>query len=540
METVLEDDGQQRVLLDAVRRYIPLIIVFAVVFAIAGGLAGLARPSSYTASTKVLIASTTGNPLSAASTKSGQQVTVAMTTEAAVVTSPKVAASAAESLDIPTTAAVGAVVATVPPNTQLIDISYTASNATNAQTGAAAFATAYLDHRRTVSRGIIDAQLSTLQDQEKSVTTNLKSASNAAAILDSKPDANAEVQLYASRLATIQDNIATAESTPTDPGTVIAPATKPTAPAGMQWWLFAVASGVVGLLLGLALAIWRARADDRIRTGRVSVVYGLPVLAAVPAAGRKGRSAAESDDQHGPVAESYRRARAGIVASSAPTGNVLAVAGVGQDAPVADVVLNLGTALSRAGRVTTVVDATAGAEDLSALAGGSTGPSLAELMGGKRPMATSATSGMRVVAGNTDPSQARDMFHSDRLRGLIEELRSDSEFVLMACQDVESSPGSGVVLAARRVVLVVQDRRTSLAAVAEAIRRCAELDAQVIGLIAIPRGRSRGSDVANPVEVTAAKEPTSPEEPSPTEGGAQDTGAGASAAGQPKVSSSST
>ena len=168
METLQRDDVRLHIVADALRRRFVLIVVVVALVTAAIGAYVMHLAPSYAASAKVLIRPIPGNALSLDSSKNGQQVTVAMETEAGLVNSPKVAALVSKALHATVTAGSPAVSATVPPNTQIVEIQYTAHSARAAQEGAQAYADAFLVFRAGEADDNLQHGLAVLAKQAKS------------------------------------------------------------------------------------------------------------------------------------------------------------------------------------------------------------------------------------------------------------------------------------------------------------------------------------------------------------------------------------
>ena len=234
VETLPADDVHTHIVADALKRR--LFAILALVIVVTGATAAYVTrlEPSYTASAKVLIRPIPGNALSLDSSKNGQQVTVAMETEAGLVNSPNVAALVAKTLKTDVAAGSTAVAATVPPNTQIVEIQYTSASARGAQQGAQAYADAFLVFRASQANDNLQHQLNILAKQAKSAEESLKKSSIAASSDNPPADAAAQVQLYTNRLANLQETIGELQAQATDAGSVVTPATAPPAPTGLD------------------------------------------------------------------------------------------------------------------------------------------------------------------------------------------------------------------------------------------------------------------------------------------------------------------
>src|SRR4051812_206024 len=108
-------------------------------------------PHEYRTHASVLVTATTADAPAPTDRGSG----INLDTEAQLVTSTETVAAAAERLHVTGDAARNLpdqVGVSVPPNTEILDISFTGSTAAKAQEGALAFAQAYLDQRKATAQ----------------------------------------------------------------------------------------------------------------------------------------------------------------------------------------------------------------------------------------------------------------------------------------------------------------------------------------------------------------------------------------------------
>ncbi|MEV1169380.1 hypothetical protein AB0J09_13250, partial [Nonomuraea sp. NPDC049784] len=174
----------------------------------------------------------------------------------------------------------------VPPNSAVLWISVTASDATVAADQSRAYAQAYLTNRR-------ESALAALSEQQRAVLAKIKQVNAAidAVIkqLGGLAKGSAEHTIASQRqsvlnrqaagLALKYDALRTVAVTP---GTVISQATPPSAPGSPSLPLYLGTGLMAGLLAGSAAAYARDRLDRRLRTAAdVERLTGLPVLSDV-------------------------------------------------------------------------------------------------------------------------------------------------------------------------------------------------------------------------------------------------------------------
>lgn len=488
MENLPRNDVQLHVVADALRRRFALILAVAVVLTGSVGAYVLTRSPDYMATAKVLVRPVPGNALSP-TISNGQQVTIAMMTEAGLVDSPGVAELVNKKLGS-TSSPSQPVTATVPPNTEIVQIQFTAASPSAAQAGAQAYADAFLSYRATQAGSTQSNQLDSLKVQAKAVGDNLKKATDAAASDKAPADASAQVQVYANRLATLQDSIGQLQSPNINSGTVISPAGLPKAPVGINPWLFIAAAALLGLAGGLALAIWRERKDDRVRAGSETSVEGLPILSNLPREKGSGHRLITQRDPDDLLANAYRAARAGVTAAVGQP-SVVTVASVSGKASAGEVATNLGLSLASAGYRVTLVDASVGTGDVAQLLDIQAEPGLSDALldPHSEPPLLFETHGLRVLPAGSDPSAARELHAGTRLATLVSRLREQSDYVLIAAPPASTPEGEAVALVGDGVVLVLADKRTTHQDLAHVVGRADQLNVPLIGALCVPRGR---------------------------------------------------
>ncbi|MER7362253.1 hypothetical protein [Nonomuraea wenchangensis] len=267
-----------------------LVLVGCVVV---GGTVGLGlmrlTPSAYTAVTEVQVmpigAQEPGNQVTAR-----QRESLNLDTEAQVAASAVVAGRAAKALGL-TTAEPAEV--TVPPNSSVLAIAVTAGDPQTAAVRSAAYADAYLAHRR-------DSALAALTEQQQAVLSKLRQVNagldatirRLALLVRGTPDHTIALQRQsvlnrqAASLALKYDALRTVAVTP---GTVISPAVPPSEPSSPSLPLYFGTGLMAGLLTGAAAALLRDRLDTRLRhAADIERLTGLPVLADLSCADEPG------------------------------------------------------------------------------------------------------------------------------------------------------------------------------------------------------------------------------------------------------------
>lgn len=492
METITPSEVNAHLVRNTLRHQWLVILVAGLVIAAAGAFVGRGLGTAYTSSSSVLLKATIGNVLSPDSAKSSQQITVAMTTESELVTSPQVTDLVNKKLGTSIPASSSDVSVTVPVSTQILQIAVNGSTAQEAQKRAAAFADAYLAHRTAQSKTLIDQQVKDLDVQEKVASDALKKATTDASVPQPSADAVARLQLYSNRLATLQDSITTLRSSPTDPGNVIAPATLPSAASGLPSWLFLVVGGLLGIGLGGVLALWRERNDDRIRFASTVEVEGLPVLASL--------GGSDADE------ESQRQLRAAVVRLS-PAPGVLAIVPV-SDAVSVHLVVTVGEelarSLARSGYRTALVDATMRDE----ASGRGLGDWLLEPNSRDLSTVAETIDGVDRVRGGANASQARDLLAGNRFGEGVRDLAEKHDYVLLMGTSPSSGSGADLALVAEHGIAVARERTTTHEHVRELLQRTARTGPVLVGFVSANLKASAKTKDGKPEPTTTTGEAT--------------------------------
>ena len=224
----------------------------------------LAAPSAYTAFAQVLVVAT-GSQEQTNQVTSRQRESLNLDTEAQIVQSTVVAKKAEKVLrSIP-----GPVEVSVPPNTSVLQISYTADDPAAAAAGANAYARAYLAYRSESFTGALAAQLKVLLAKLKQVNASL---AKVAATLPGLAKGTAEqtIALQQQSVLSRQSYTLTTRynafrTVAVIPGSVISDAVAPTEPSAPSPPLYLGGGLMAGLLSGVGAAWLRDRLGTRLR-----------------------------------------------------------------------------------------------------------------------------------------------------------------------------------------------------------------------------------------------------------------------------------
>jgi capsular polysaccharide biosynthesis protein len=479
-----------------------LVVLLCLVLGVGGALAYLHwAPKKYQATTAVLVTATPDG-----STNSlPRAADINLDTEAQLVTSTETLDAAAAALHLPASDAsslVNAVAVSVPPNTQILDITYTGSTPDAARAGSLAFAQAYLDQRAKSATNTLTAADKALQARIDAATKQLQSVLNESAKLPVNSPArfrdDAQASALNNQLASLDSQQTGVRSTDVSPGRISKQPNLPTSPSSPKMLITLLAGLVLGLLAGAGLAMLRHRADDMIRTAedlfRRTRVPVATVLSARLHAGQVSLLPPLSSDGRG-----YARLRnlvtTGLMQAARP---VVVVAGVRHGGgPVA---ANLAVSLARAGEDVFLVCADVFGGTTAALLGSQPRAGLGEVLAGEidATAASSTVAGipnLRVLGAGRDPDRADALLQTRSPRKLIEELLSTASYVVIEAPATADSPDAQTLAnVAELAVVVVELGQTSAGEVLDACAQFESMGTPVLGAVVARYGKDARPD----------------------------------------------
>ncbi|MFE0269736.1 YveK family protein [Nocardiopsis alba] len=465
------------------------------------GAGAFAVPSTYTSVTAVQVHPTgmaefTGE-------RSGRLTgDVNLDSEAQVVLSDRVAGAAAEEIPgSPSAEDVREHVdVTVPPNSNIMELHYSARSPETARTGAAALADAYLEQRGTQVRNLIDGHLETLRAEQQERYDALSETAPG----DSNAGESARADALRQEIGDLGNMIGPlgALRETVSPGQVLTPADLPASASSPIPALWIVAGAALGLLAGLLTAVVRDRLDPRLRdTEDTARIAGLPVLLDLSTPGTDPDrtpgllTEADTDGRRADELAHLIRARASVGGASvvdgvSASGQVIVVTGTTPGRSGIAAAVNLAAALARGGSDTLLVCADPRADSMNALLGLDEGPGLAEiLVDGENPddlvVRPSGLPRLRALRygrpGVTAPFQGG-------AAELVDLLRPRAEFVVIVTASAgERADAHALAAHADLLLPVVELGRSRREVLNELITAGSRFGVAVPGSITVPR-----------------------------------------------------
>jgi capsular exopolysaccharide synthesis family protein len=383
-----------------------------------------------------------------------------------------------------------------------MNIAFSSRSKTTAQDWSNAYANAYVEVKALEALGTIDTlraplleRQRTLLGQKATAQRNLFTASELgdqtkiAFWNDQLNSINQELANLTNQLGALDPNVVRLNAP-----SVILDAPLPTSPSAPKTKLVIAAGLLIGLVLGVALALIRERLDDSLR-GRADLeeLLGAPVLAVVP----RVTNWRKRDETHllaieqpkASVAEVYRTLRTSVLFAAAQRGLktllvTSATAGEGKTTTAS----NLAVVLSDAGKRVILVSADLRKPRIHRFFGLQNSNGLSSVLAGEaKPWEAMADPGrgrLRVMTSGPVPAHPAELLQSEQMGELIEELRGVADFVILDTAPVLLvADALAIAPLCDGVLLVVDAENTHRGAVVQARGQLDQVGAPLIGAV---------------------------------------------------------
>jgi capsular exopolysaccharide synthesis family protein len=476
------------------KRLIGICVLVGILLA---GAYTLLAPKSYRSKAVVEVKPTQVNLADLAT--AGLDKALNMDTERQVAASQAIATLAAQTIGWPGTAQnlLKHVTVDNPTDTQVLEITFNGTSGLEAQRGAAAFANAYLQYRRSKAQDSVDGQRTSIQadinDLKAEIDAAIKQQHDSK---DPQVDAAAVETKQQDGQAITADKaqIAALASINTDPGAIIAAPNDPGGQSSPRPKLDLALGAFLGLIVGAGWALVDDRLDDSLR-GRddLEETMGLPVLAAIPKVeswkDRDGVRLVTIQEPRSPSSEAYRTLRTNVMVAAARNDvkTILvssALEGEGKTTTVA----NLAVTLAQSGKRVVLVSADMRRPRLHEFFGLENDRGLAEILSHKMPawegLQESGVENLWIFLSGKVADAPAELLSSDRMIDFISERREVVDFIV-----IDSPPllavADGLELAARvdGVLYVADAEHTPRGALKEARRQLEWVGARVLGAV---------------------------------------------------------
>ncbi|MGE0315488.1 MAG: GumC family protein [Lautropia sp.] len=299
-------------------------------------------------------------------------------------------------------------------------------------------------------------------------------------------------QLYQTFLSRLKET-ATAADVQTPQARIVDAAVAPDTPVKPRKALLLASFGIVGLLVGVAIAMIRSQTDSRIRSiEEVEQALGLPVITTLPVltkAQQRDRGRLVATDPAAYFSEMMRMGAASIHFSMLEDGTrSMAITSATASEGKSTVATNLALALSRTNRVLLIDGDLYRPVQHRLLGLESSEKGLVQVLRGDLDVTdaiqTVGGTRLKVIPAGKVSGEAFNIVTPSHLRRLIRMLEDDFDIVLVDAPPLEVvSDGMLIGASCNSTVLVTRSGATPLALVGKALRRLTRVRARVLGVV---------------------------------------------------------
>jgi len=465
------------------RRHLALVTLFVMLGLLGGWYYSGSVPTTYTSTARVLINPSVGNPFVPSATAVRQDELTSMETEAQVASSVEVLSSVhVPGVDLTTGALQRGLQVVVPPNSQILQMSFTAGDATVAQAVSGAVAKAYLANRTRRFDEVNSGRIGQVEDQTTRVISDLRTATAASHRgTDAARSFQSELATaLRNELVSLRAQRTALETGAAPAGSVISPATRPAPSRSLAGMVAPVGGALAGLALAYAVAAAMERMRRVVRSSAEVEAAGLQIAAAV-APRRRARLGRRTD----PAAldSAVRRLRSAVLASDPrPASVAVAPAATGESA--AEVGELLSASFARAGHRAVLVR-TSGPATSSGLAveEGLTEVLVHERLSALEVLQPTIEPLLCVLPAGGSPGQMADVLVTDRVRTVLDAIEAAGNLVVVESPGLDTIEGEAVTGAATLGVVIVRLGRTRRSALVGLSAQAARIGVPLVALV---------------------------------------------------------
>lgn len=447
-------------------------------------------------------------------------------TEAQLVTSNSVAGRAKALLRVGTSPRELAkqVSVTVPPNTSVLSIGFSANSSSAARAGAHAFAEAYLENRKDSAESDLEAKANAIRAQIKDLQTQLADSNRRlSGLAKGSPERSSEEATNSSLVAQIRE--LNSQLTPLvgqdiNPGTIITDAQVPLSASNPSPKILLASGLLAGLLTGALLAFAVDRRDKRVRDRKDLERLGLDTMTgtvAVPAIRDGGSTLA-----FGPGAEALRQLRNALLAQMPRRAGTVIVAGASDANAASAVSVSLAVTIARSGTEVVLLSANTIGCAVEQAFDASGRPGLVDVLLDRSDLGAAVLQvpgvpNLRVVPAGADGSLSSDLLQGPKVESVIQELSRMADVVMVdVAPTSENADAQTLVTAGDGVLIVATAMKTTRDEILEAVDQFQHVSARLFGSVVVTVNRERRSTGGTGGRKAETSENAIPGQPTPT------------------------
>jgi succinoglycan biosynthesis transport protein ExoP len=279
--------------------------------------------------------------------------------------------------------------------------------------------------------------------------------------------------------------------------TVVAPAAAPTSPSSPNLPVNLAAGAVLGLGLGVLLAVGREALDTRVGgAAEVASLTSRPVIGTLGNDGGRERGVVMQEEPHNPQAEAYRQLRTNLQFLAVggrddrdpAEGRVLMVTSSVPAEGKSTVAVNLALALAETSGRVLLVDADLRRPTVAGQLGLEGAAGLTTVLVGQAAVEDVTqewgTAGLQVLAAGPRPPNPTEMLGSPAMRRLLDRLRTDYDHVVLDCPPL--LPVADALVLSRTAdgtIVVANATKVRRHQLAESLGALEAVDAPLLGVV---------------------------------------------------------
>jgi capsular exopolysaccharide synthesis family protein len=418
-----------------------------------------------------------------------------MATEQEIARSPEVTRVVRErlGLEVPTSELADDLSIENPADTEVLILTFVASDPTVAKEGAQAFAEEYVKLRR---RGAVQAQLESAQETRDRITALAAELNRLGQRIRSESDDTVLTSLI-SRADTLtgllvqeRQQLGSLETTP-DVGELFQPAVA-FGRVGPSYSRNAVLALLLGLALGVAQAGLRGRLEDRLYSVEEAEAYlrsrALALIPSLPGIHQRQPTSGFSSGIPASVSDSFVPLRVSFLAA-APSreATVILVTSASPREGKSTITANLAVSLALAGRRVTVICADPTRHRLEQFFGASADVGLTQVLAGSAPLGLAllpnVVRNLSLLPCGRPTGSETELSQSGAMRAVFDSIRERSDFVLVDSPPLGDADAISLMPVVDSVLFVVDCRSMHARRLSIARRQLDRVNADVLGVV---------------------------------------------------------